>query len=85
MQPGFQESPNASVLTVREVAVALRCSKAHVHNLINGRVAGTSPLPAIQLGRRRIVRAEALFAWLRANENTAAMIRSSPEVDAVDA
>lgn len=73
------------VLTIAEVAETLRCSKAHIHNLINGRVSGISPLPAIQLGRRRIVRAETLFAWLRANENATAMIRSSPEVDAVDA
>jgi excisionase family DNA binding protein len=76
---------DSGVLTVAEVAERLRCSKAHIHNLINGRVTGIPPLPAIQLGRRRIVRAETLLAWLRANENATAMIRSSPEVDAVDA
>jgi excisionase family DNA binding protein len=56
------------VLTVAEVARELRCSKAHVHNLINGRVSGVKPLPAIPLGRRRIVRRESLNDWIASNE-----------------
>ena len=39
-------SPKDEILTVREVADELRCSKAHVHNAINGKVSGGSPLPA---------------------------------------
>jgi excisionase family DNA binding protein len=58
----------AEILTTREVARELRCSKAHVHNMINGKVAGTMPLPAITLGRRRLVRRASLNEWLRANE-----------------
>jgi excisionase family DNA binding protein len=85
MRPETLERITPRALTVSEVADRLRCSKAHVHNLINGRVSGISPLPSIQLGRRRIVRTESLAAWLTANENATAMIRSSPEVDAVDA
>lgn len=73
------------ILTVSEVAADLRCSKAHVHNLIAGRVRGLPPLPAIHLGRRSLVRRESLNAWLQLNENGLAMIRSSPEVDPVDA
>ena len=56
------------LLTVVEVAAELRCSKAHVHNLINGRVSGVEPLPAIPLGRRRIVRRETLEDWKKDNE-----------------
>ena len=75
------------ILTVNEVAEALRCSKAHVHNLINGKVQGVSPLPSLRLGRRRIVRRESLSSWIERNEQSAgcAMIRSSPDVDPVDA
>jgi excisionase family DNA binding protein len=75
------------ILTVSEVAQALRCSKAHVHNLINGKVQGVSPLPSLRLGRRRIVRRESLSSWIERNERSVscAMIRSSPDVDAVDA
>jgi excisionase family DNA binding protein len=77
----------SAILTVTEVASALRCSKAHVHNLINGKVHGTSPLPSLRLGRRRIVRRESLLDWIERNEQSAgyAMIRSSPDVDPVDA
>lgn len=56
------------VLTVIEVAQELRCSKAHVHNLINGKVPGTHALPSIALGRRRLVRRESLQFWIESNE-----------------
>jgi excisionase family DNA binding protein len=60
----------AEILTASEVARELRCSKAHVHNLINGKVRGTAPLPVITLGRRRLIRRASLGEWLRANEHT---------------
>jgi excisionase family DNA binding protein len=56
------------VLTVPEVAKDLRCSKAHAYKAIKGSVAGVSPLPAIALGRRRLVRRSTLEEWKRANE-----------------
>jgi excisionase family DNA binding protein len=52
------------VLTVSEVASELRCSKAHVHNLINGKVSGARPLPSLRLGRRRLVLRTSFKAWL---------------------
>jgi excisionase family DNA binding protein len=61
-------APAFSVLTVIEVAKELRCSKAHVHNLINGRVPGTRLLPCVYLGRRRLIRRETLTAWIEGNE-----------------
>ncbi len=73
------------IRTVAEVAEELRCSRAHVHNCINGRVAGVSPLPAIHMGRRKLIRRSALERWKRSNERGAndGMIVASPEVDAV--
>jgi hypothetical protein len=73
------------VLTVAEVAYDLRCSKAHVHNVINGKVNGVSPLPTIHMGRRKLIRRSALERWKRLNEKGAIddMIAASPEVDAV--
>ena len=73
------------ILTVGEVAAELRCSKAHVHNAINGKVAGVSALPAIHMGRRKLVRRSALERWKTTNEKGAVdgMIPASPEVDAV--
>ena len=63
-----RESAPHDVLTVPEVAEELRCSKAHVHNLINGKVSGARPLPSLRLGRRRLVRRTSFEAWLVTNE-----------------
>jgi excisionase family DNA binding protein len=57
-----------SVLTVPEVAAELRCSKAHVYNVISGKVRGVSSLPAISMGRRKLVRRSTLDRWKRENE-----------------
>jgi excisionase family DNA binding protein len=62
------------VLTVVEVACFLRCSKAHVHNLINGKVSGVPPLPSVFLGRRRLVRRESLNLWITQNERGVASL-----------
>ena len=80
------EAQNA-VLTVAEVAEDLRCSKAHVYKTINGLVPGVSPLPAILLGRRRLVRRSSLEQWKRLNERAAgdAIMIASPKIQAVDA
>ena len=78
------ESTDA-ILTVLEVAADLRCSKAHVYNVINDRVAGVSPLPAIAMGRRKLVRRSTLEQWKRTNERSpgSGMLPPSFEVDAV--
>ena len=58
------------VLSLAEVAKLLGCSKAHVCNAINGRVRGVTPLPAISMGRRKLVRRQTLEAWLAQNDPT---------------
>lgn len=69
------------LLTVASVAKLLHCSKAHICNVIAGRVRGCPPIPAVSVGRRKLVRREALLAWIERNEQAAnlAMIRPSPE------
>ena len=69
------------VLTLREVANVLRCSKAHVCKIVNGHIALTPQIPVIKLGRRKLVRRETLVHWLAENEQAARM-DSSLEVDA---
>jgi len=73
------------LLTIPEVAADLRCSRAHVYNIINGTVQGVSPLPAIVMGRRKLVRQSTLEQWKRTNERLprSAMLPASLEVDAV--
>ena len=62
------DSASPHVLTVAEAARELRCSKAHVHHLITGKVRGVSPLPSLWLGRRRLIVRASFVAWIRANE-----------------
>jgi len=61
--PVFSED-GPPLLTVAEAARELRCSKAHVHNVIHGRVPDLPPLPVLRIGRRVLIRHEALKAWM---------------------
>ena len=56
------------ILTVRDVALELRCSSAHVYNVINGMIKGTSRLPAITIGRRKLVKRQTFEDWKKVNE-----------------
>lgn len=56
------------ILSIKEVAQHLRCSKTHVYNAINGKIQGIVPLPVIPIGRRKLVRRTSLETWTRANE-----------------
>jgi excisionase family DNA binding protein len=66
-----ESSRSDEILTVQEVANDLRCSKAHVHNLINGKVHGVTPMPSLFLGRRRLIRQRSLELWIAQNERRA--------------
>jgi hypothetical protein len=68
-------------LTLADVAALLHCSKAHVCKAVAGRVSGCPPIPAVSLGRRKLVRRETLLPWIEANEKAASggTIQSSPE------
>ncbi len=52
------------ILTIREAAQLLRCSKAHVSNVLNGRISGIQPIPHVIVGRRKLIRRAALEHWL---------------------
>jgi hypothetical protein len=59
-----EEDGTREILTLPEVAQRLRCSKAHVSKLLNGKVRGVPPLTHISMGRRKVVRRDWLDAWL---------------------
>ncbi|MBI1355721.1 MAG: helix-turn-helix domain-containing protein [Acidobacteria bacterium] len=77
--------PQRKLLTLTEVARELRCSKAHVSKATEGRVPRASSLPTVRLGRRKLVRREALDAWIQANERVGVRdkLPASSEVDVV--
>jgi excisionase family DNA binding protein len=84
-KPDASVSPD--VLTVPEVARDLRCSKAHVYNIIRNRVPGVKPLPTISLGRKKLVRRSSFEAWKRQNETHSfdATLAATSEINTVDA
>ena len=75
------------ILTVPEVAADLRVSRAHVYKVIKGEVPGVLALPAITIGRRRLVRRSSLERWKRCNERRRGddTMASAHSVDAADA
>jgi hypothetical protein len=72
------------LLTLSEVAKLLHCSKAHICNAVAGRLHGCPPIPAVSLGRRKLVRRASLLLWIERNEQAAvpAKIQASPVRDA---
>lgn len=84
MRPTYSPDPP---LNAAQVASELGCSKAHVHHLINGTVAGVPRLPAMRMGRRVVVRRSTLLRWQEAIEGLAPgdTLDGSPNVDAEDA
>jgi len=58
----------ANILTIKEVAEILRCSKTHAQNVIDGKVRGLPKLTHLGLGRRKVVRKEWLDEWMEANK-----------------
>lgn len=55
------------ILTIREVAEELKCSKAHVSKILNGKVPGLAKLDHVALGRRKLVRSDWLVEWIESN------------------
>lgn len=70
MRPALAILPgnDAEVLTIKEAATFLKCSKAHVGKLLAGRVKDAPPLRFIQLGRRKLIRRESLLHWMEQAE-----------------
>jgi excisionase family DNA binding protein len=52
------------LLTLQEAALFIRCSKTHLLNVLHGRVPNVPPLPCVRIGRRILVRREAIQRWL---------------------
>jgi predicted DNA-binding transcriptional regulator AlpA len=58
----------SSILTIKEVASILRVSKAHIHNVLCGKVPGVPKLSHLTLGRRKLIRREWLDQWMETSK-----------------
>jgi excisionase family DNA binding protein len=56
------------VLTLEQAARLMQCSKAHLLNVLHGRVSNVPPIPCVRIGRRILLRPEAVQRWLLAVE-----------------
>ena len=54
----------APVMTLKQAAAYLQVSKAHLSNVINGRVSGVPPIRHFPLGRRILIKREWVDEWL---------------------
>jgi hypothetical protein len=62
----MKDDGGKEILTLREVAQRLRCSKAHAAKLLNGQVSGVPAITHMEMGRRKVVRGEWLLEWMEA-------------------
>ena len=60
----------SKVLNLAEAAALMRCSRAHLSNVINGKIRGIPRLPAVRIGRRVLFRRESLEVWLQQVESS---------------
>ena len=60
----IQQTPQTPVLTLSQAACYLQISKAHLSNVINGKVPGVIPVRFFRMGRRVLIRREWIDEWL---------------------
>ena len=58
----------SNILTIRDVAEILRCSKTHVQKAMMGKIIGVPQLTHLSIGRRKLVRKEWLDRWMEVNK-----------------
>jgi excisionase family DNA binding protein len=58
------ENTTPHVMTLKAAAAYLQVSKAHLSNIINGKVAGVLPVRFFRLGRRILIKRDWIEEWL---------------------
>jgi excisionase family DNA binding protein len=55
---------SSSVMSLNQAATYLQISKAHLSNVINGKVSGVKPVRFFRMGRRILIKREWIDEWL---------------------
>jgi excisionase family DNA binding protein len=63
-----QQQELKEILDVKGAAKLLRCSPAHLSNILNGKVKGLPPIPHVRAGRLRLIRRQKLMEWVEQRE-----------------
>ena len=68
----MDSNPYQPVMNLRQAAAYLQVSKAHLSNVINGKVSGVPPVRSFRVGRRVLIKREWIDKWLEtANQEVA--------------
>lgn len=62
----LEAKESSAVFTLKLAAEYLRISKAHLSNVINGKVPGVPILRCAHIGRRTLIRRQWIDEWLEA-------------------
>lgn len=62
--PMVKTQEPSTVMTLQQAADYLRISKAHLSNVIGGKVPGVQPMRSVRIGRRILIRQEWMDQWL---------------------
>ena len=65
----------STVLTLKQAAEYLRISKAHLSNILRGKVPGVPPLRCAHIGRRTVIKLAWAEEWLEALGESSAEAR----------
>jgi hypothetical protein len=65
-----EPTATSEILTLKEAAVVLRCSKAHLCNVLNGKVSGVPSIAHLVVGRRKLIRRTSLLRWMETVESS---------------
>lgn len=57
------------IFDIQAAANYLTCSKSHVSNILNGKVANVPPIPHVSAGRKKLIRRAAIDEWIKAQES----------------
>jgi len=60
----MDSNPHQPVMSLRQAAAYLQVSKAHLSNVINGKVFGVPPVRSFRVGRRVLFKREWIDEWL---------------------
>jgi len=59
-----KQPEHPAVLTLEQAATYLQVSKAHLSNVIGGKVPGVTPVRCFRVGRRVLIKREWIDRWL---------------------
>jgi len=65
----MDSKPHQSVMSLKQAAAYLQVSRAHLSNVINGKVFGVPPVRSFRVGRRVLIKREWIDEWMESGRH----------------